>query len=656
MRFTIYRISIGFLLWYGSIRLGMCVELQSPNEASQGSNEKMVSSMDEALNILEGIALPIPPTVRNSPADRVKTIMEERESVPKYVRLPDIDGIKVGFEKEFEILPSIMRTVKTLSLVPKVFEIEDFLDEDECDLLIELAKRKKLTEHNDKSVSNVIQDGPENTFHAWDLNDDGFVDNEEVVLIPGTTVRMSLDDADDMLFMLKMDQNKDGKIDLKEMINTDLLKLKNYVKDFKEMQTDKREMKKKSAWVWHDEDELLRFQNDYFYGYHSRFTSLTGLPEELIEESEPLQVQNFEKNQFSKCRKDSDEVNDLPCCLYGEVNDCRACRYITMEIFLNDVEDGGELVFPLANHPYSDITNCTGEWRGYFTYAMTTGSKSRFTMNLKIFKNGPNQLLSGDGRDSSGQFDIEDGLILGNMVKFIKQYNSSPSRNGDIYYSGKIISGSRITGNWWVPGKKRLFGTFFMWNKDYELLLKTSNAKCNHYDFCPKSGLVIKPKKGKAIFWYNHETDYQTGMVGIQDNDSVYGHCAVKKGSKWFATARINVIGDGEVDLRAWRRGFNWLQDIEKYPNVMKSIGSNTPRTKSEDYTDDFERFKFEEKIQENKTINRIDEKKAPSHVLNAVNLLLNTIDGNGLKTIAKVVHRKLRLTCVPYYAENDTK
>ena len=187
-------------------------------------------------------------------------------------------------------------------------------------------------------------------------------------------------------------------------------------------------------------------------------------------------------------------------------------------------------------------------------------------------------------------------------------------------------------------------------------MLKTSNAKCNHYDFCPESGLVVKPKKGKAVFWYNHEIDYQTGMVGIQDNDCVYGHCAVKKGSKWFATARINVIGDGEIDLRAWRRGFNWLQDIEKYPNVIKSIGSNAPRTKDEDYTEDFERFKFEEKIQENKTINRIDEKKAPSHVLNAVNLLLNAIDGDGLRTIAKVVHKKLRLTCVPYYAETDTK
>ena len=59
-------------------------------------------------------------------------------------------------------------------------EIEDFLDEDECDLLIELAKRKKLKEHSDKSMGNIIHDGPEKTFHAWDLNDDGFVDNEEV--------------------------------------------------------------------------------------------------------------------------------------------------------------------------------------------------------------------------------------------------------------------------------------------------------------------------------------------------------------------------------------------------------------------------------------------------------------------------------------------
>lgn len=57
--------------------------------------------------------------------------------------------------------------------------------------------------------------------------------------------------------------------------------------------------------------------------------------------------------------------------------------------------------------------NCSGEWRGYFTYAMTTGSRNRFSMDLKIGKSGPNHLFSGSGKDTSGEFDILDGIILG---------------------------------------------------------------------------------------------------------------------------------------------------------------------------------------------------------------------------------------------------
>lgn len=57
--------------------------------------------------------------------------------------------------------------------------------------------------------------------------------------------------------------------------------------------------------------------------------------------------------------------------------------------------------------------NCSGEWRGYFTYAMTTGSQNRFTSNLEILQSGPNQLLSGEGRDASGDFEITDGIVLG---------------------------------------------------------------------------------------------------------------------------------------------------------------------------------------------------------------------------------------------------
>ena len=81
----------------------MCVKLQSPTEIPQGSDEEMESSKDEAFNVLEGIALPIPPRVRTNPSVKVKPIIEERESAPKYVRLPDIDGIKVIHQLHIDV-------------------------------------------------------------------------------------------------------------------------------------------------------------------------------------------------------------------------------------------------------------------------------------------------------------------------------------------------------------------------------------------------------------------------------------------------------------------------------------------------------------------------------------------------------------------------
>ena len=62
-----------------------------------------------------------------------------------------------------------------------------------------------------------------------------------------------------------------GKIDLKELQNTDLQAVKGYIANLKEEKGRKREMKSDNAWVWHDDDELLRFQDDYFFGYHARF-------------------------------------------------------------------------------------------------------------------------------------------------------------------------------------------------------------------------------------------------------------------------------------------------------------------------------------------------------------------------------------------------
>ena len=53
------------------------------------------------------------------------------------------------------------------------------------------------------------------------------------------------------------------------------------------------------AWVWHDEDELLKFsQYGYFEEFHERISAVTDIPSEVIVESEPLQVRHYEKGQF----------------------------------------------------------------------------------------------------------------------------------------------------------------------------------------------------------------------------------------------------------------------------------------------------------------------------------------------------------------------
>ena len=58
--------------------------------------------------------------------------------------------------------------------------MDEFLDEDECELLVELSKRKRMKTLHDANLDSIIQDAPDKTFSSWDLNGDEFVDTEEV--------------------------------------------------------------------------------------------------------------------------------------------------------------------------------------------------------------------------------------------------------------------------------------------------------------------------------------------------------------------------------------------------------------------------------------------------------------------------------------------
>nr|XP_054766093.1 transmembrane prolyl 4-hydroxylase-like [Lytechinus pictus] len=60
-------------------------------------------------------------------------------------------------------------------------------------------------------------------------------------------------------------------------------------------------------------------------------------------------------------------------------------------------------------------------------------------------------------------------------------------------------------------------------------------------DHCHDSSLVVKAERGKAIMWYNHNLDPQTGWLGTSRGHSLHGGCEVIRGVKWIANNWISV-------------------------------------------------------------------------------------------------------------------
>lgn len=172
--------------------------------------------------------------------------------------------------------------------------------------------------------------------------------------------------------------------------------------------------------------------------------------------------------------------------------------------------------------------------------------------------------------------------------------------------------------------------------------------KCNSHSYCTKSNLVIKPKKGTAIMWYNHMTN-DDHWVGAINDKSYHGNCDVIEGEKWTATSWINVIGDGNVTLKAWKNGRNWLSATsrDKYSDMISKLSGEKP--KLEDLIEEmFNKDMTDPKLQPT------DDKPPVRHVLNAVTSLLEVLDNDGIKEVSKKVHQKLQMTCIPLFLNKD--
>lgn len=69
--------------------------------------------------------------------------------------------------------------------------------------------------------------------------------------------------------------------------------------------------------------------------------------------------------------------------------------------------------------------NNSGEWRGYFIYAKTTGSKFYFQVNFAFKREGSNRIFSAQGKDESGDFSFQHGIIIGTLFLTSKKILTS---------------------------------------------------------------------------------------------------------------------------------------------------------------------------------------------------------------------------------------
>ncbi|XP_048587880.1 transmembrane prolyl 4-hydroxylase-like [Nematostella vectensis] len=411
--------------------------------------------------------------------------------------LPIINGVEVGHEEEVELIQGRRHRMKTLSLAPPVYEIQDLFSDEECDFVVELATNKGLQDSPlMRDPREVSGETTRDTFNEWDTNSDGFIDIDEFLYLPGKSdLYLTDEDVKKMFSTLDIDHDNNDKMSFEEFSVVTAADIKKYFDQLRKYKSRLLSRNSQQTWLWHDEDELMKYE-DLLEDYHDRFAKLTKLPRKIIEHSEPLQVVRYEEHGHYHCHHDSEVINkNITCCTYG-AKDCRLCRFLTVLIFLNDVEAGGELAFPVAD-------NKTFTWES--------------------------------------------------------------------------------------------------WTKE-------SKKKCNLAKHCSDSNLVITPKKGKAIMFYNHLVDPKSRWMSALDPRSFHGGCDVKKGTKWVANVWINVIGDGMNELKSWKMNSNWLSKNNINQEVVSALQTteniDTDLEEAENRYTEEKNVKNEEAQEEDRTLN----------------------------------------------------
>ncbi|XP_046364313.2 transmembrane prolyl 4-hydroxylase-like [Haliotis rufescens] len=257
-------------------------------------------------------------------------------------RLTRLDGGKVGDIKEVK-LDGRTVTLKTLSLKPLLFEIPDFLTAEECDHFVSLAKSEGL--ENSQTTTGGGAAPPR--FQILDSNGDKKLTVDEMRLTIENGFDIYPDNEDVLQFYAdtQLDGNGDGVITPDEMEALTPDGMQKYLSDFVKKQPEKHSRFSNQVWLYPDKSSDAVFKT-----VQKRVSMVTELPVELVRMSDFQVVQYDVKGHYNAHYDSSRLSSTVPCCKRFDRKKCRICRYMTVLFYLNDVEEGGETAFLVADN------------------------------------------------------------------------------------------------------------------------------------------------------------------------------------------------------------------------------------------------------------------------------------------------------------------
>ncbi|KAK2509611.1 hypothetical protein MC885_002711 [Smutsia gigantea] len=277
-------------------------------------------------------------------------------SVPVPGPLARLEGIKVGHERKVQLVAGRDHFIRTLSLKPLLFEVPGFLSDEECRLVIHLARLKGLqrsqilpTEEYEEALG-TVQVSQLDLFQLLDQNRDGRLQLREVLSQTrlGSGRWMTPEDVQEMFSAIKADPDGDGVLSLQEFSAMDPRDFHKYMRRHR---AESSELVRNSQHAW-------LYQGDGAHhamrAIRQRVLRLTGLSPEIVELSEPLQVVRYGEGGHYHAHVDSGPVYPETVCSHTKLV---ANDYMTVLFYLNNVTGGGETVFPVADNRTYDETS-----------------------------------------------------------------------------------------------------------------------------------------------------------------------------------------------------------------------------------------------------------------------------------------------------------